>query len=69
MTDKDKVYHYEKLLNMTMDNYKEIVKDAERILTYLPDNEYNGILTTRVRISAYNDIIKILTTILEMEDK
>lgn len=59
MTDKDKVYNYEKLLKMTIENYQEMLEDTKRILTLVPNDR-----TLKVRIIAYNDIIKVLTTIL-----
>lgn len=60
MTDTEKVYHYEKLLNLTINSYKEMKKDAERILILVPDN-----ISLKQCITDYNDIIKILSTILE----
>lgn len=64
MSDKDKVYYYEKLLKMTIENYNSMVNDSERILDYAIDK-----YSLKIRIDAYNDIIKILTTILKLEDK
>lgn len=65
MSDTEKVYHYEKLLNHTVNSYKEMKKDAERVLTSsLTD------YPLKLVIKEYNDIIIILSAILEnLEDK
>lgn len=60
MSDREKVIHYENLLKLTVDNYKEMKKDAERILILVPDN-----VSLKQCITDYNDIIKILSKILE----
>lgn len=60
MSDKDKVYFYELLLNSTIEFYKEMIINAEIMLKLSPDN-----ISMKTRIIEYNNIIKSLTTILE----
>lgn len=67
MTDSEKVYYCGRALNLTINSYKEMKKDTERLLNISP-HDY----VLKVRIRHYKDIIKILTVILEnmenMED-